>query len=145
MAFIIGIALAIAVGAWARWIGLDRDRAFYPTVMIVIAALYVLFAVISDSLAALIPEGLVSAGFIALACAGFRRNLWYVVAALAGHGLFDFIHPHAIQNAGVPLWWPEFCGAYDVAAAVFLGWRLRHLKFPSDASITPSPVSGNRM
>jgi hypothetical protein len=62
--------LAIAVGLWARWIGLDRDRAFYPTVMIVIAVLYILFAVISDSLAALIPEGLVSAGFIALACAG---------------------------------------------------------------------------
>jgi hypothetical protein len=128
MPIFIGITLAIAVGVWARWIGLDRDRAFYPTVMIVIAVLYVLFAVISDSLAALVPEGLVSAGFIAVACAGFRRNLWFVVAALAGHGLFDLIHPHAIDNAGVPVWWPEFCGAYDIAAAVFLGWRLRESK-----------------
>ncbi len=129
----IGIALAIAVGVWARWIGLDRDRAFYPTVMIVIALLYVLFAVISDSLAALIPEGLVSAGFIALAWVGFRQSLWFVVAALAGHGLFDFIHPHAIHNGGVPLWWPEFCGAYDIAAALFLGCRLRESKSAADS------------
>lgn len=133
MAIFIGIFLAIAVGLWAGWIGLDRDRAFYPTVMIVIAGLYVLFAAISDSLGALLPEGLVGAGFIALACAGFRRNLWFVVAALAGHGLFDFIHPHAIQNAGVPVWWPEFCGAYDIAAAVFLGWRLRQSKTAADS------------
>jgi hypothetical protein len=132
MAIFVGINLAIAVGAWARWIGLDRDRAFYPTVMIVIAVLYLLFAVISDSLAALLPEGLVSVGFIALACAGFRRNLWFVVAALAGHGLFDFIHPHAIHTAGVPVWWPEFCGAYDVAASMFLGCRLRQSKSTTD-------------
>lgn len=128
MPFFIGIALAIAVGVWARWVGLDRDRAFYPTVMIVIASLYVLFAVISDSPAALVAEGLVGAGFIALACVGFRRNLWFIVAALTAHGLFDFVHPHAIHNPGVPVWWPEFCGAYDVAAAVFLGWALRQRK-----------------
>ena len=142
MPFLIGIGLAIAVGAWARWFGLDRDRAFYPTVMIVIASLYVLFAVISDSPAALIPEGLVGAGFIALACAGFKRSLWFVVAALAGHGLFDVFHPHAIHNPGVPVWWPEFCGAYDVAAAVFLGWRLRQLKSAADGNVAPSAVPG---
>ena len=56
MAFFIGIALALAVGAFARWVGLDRDRAFYPTVMIVIASLYVLFAVMADSPAVLIAE-----------------------------------------------------------------------------------------
>ena len=33
---------------------------------------------------------------------------------------------------------PEFCGAHDIAAAVFLGWRLRQLESPFDASVTPS-------
>jgi hypothetical protein len=127
MPFFIGIALAVAVGVWARWIGLDRDRSFYPTVMIVIACLDVLFAAIAESPTVLIAEGLVGAGFIVLACLGFKRTLWFVVAALAGHGIFDYFHPHAIHNPGVPHWWPEFCMAYDVAAAVFLGWRLRRL------------------
>jgi hypothetical protein len=126
----IGIALAVAVGAWARWIGLDRDRAFYPTVMIVIAALYVLFAIMAGSTAVLIAEGLVGTGFVVLACLGFKRNLWFVVAALAAHGLFDIFHPHAFHNPGVPAWYPEFCLAYDVAAAVFLGWNLCRSQSP---------------
>jgi hypothetical protein len=124
MSFLIGITLALAVGAFARWVGLDRDRAFYPTVMIVIACLYSLFAIMADSPAVLLVELTVGAGFVALAMVGFRRSLWLVVAALALHGLFDIFHPHAFHNPGVPVWYPEFCFAYDVAAAVFLGWRL---------------------
>jgi len=43
----------------------------------------------------------------ALAVAGFKRNLWLVVTALAGHGVFDFSHQMFIQNPGVPGWWPR--------------------------------------
>ena len=143
MHIFIGIALALVVGAFARWGGLDRDRAFYPTVMMVIAGLYVLFATIADSpLAVLVTEGLVGTAFIALAFAGFKRSLWLVVAALAGHGVFDYIHPHAIHNPGVPVWWPDFCGAYDIAAAAFLGWRL-HRDKPASVEECRDPVSAN--
>jgi hypothetical protein len=128
MSFFIGITLALAVGVFARWFGLDRDRAFYPTVMIVIACLYSLFAIMAGSPGALVAEFAVGAGFIALAMVGFKRSLWFVVAALAAHGLFDIFHPHAFHNPGVPGWYPEFCFAYDVAAAGFLGWRLRQLE-----------------
>jgi hypothetical protein len=38
--------------------------------------------------------------------AGFKKNLWVIVAALAGHGVFDFFHHLFIQNPGVPVWWP---------------------------------------
>jgi hypothetical protein len=128
MSFFIGITLALAVGVFARWFGLDRDRAFYPTVMIVIACLYSLFAIMAGSPGVLVAEFAVGAGFIALAMVGFKRSLWFVVAALAAHGLFDIFHPHAFHNPGVPGWYPEFCFAYDVAAAGFLGWRLREFK-----------------
>ena len=142
MPFLIGIPLAVAVGAFARWFGLDRDRAFYPTVMIVIACLYSLFAIMAGSPAVLVAEFAIGAGFIALAMAGFKRSLWLVVAALAAHGLFDLFHPHAFHNPGVPVWYPDFRFAYDVAAAVFLGWRLRHLKnAPANDSATPAAVS----
>jgi protein-S-isoprenylcysteine O-methyltransferase Ste14 len=90
-----------------------------------------------------IPPLAVGAGFIALAMVGFKRSLWLVVAALAAHGLFDLFHPHAFHNSGVPVWYPEFCFAYDVAAAVFLGWRLRQLKFAPTDSAVLSTTSGS--
>lgn len=44
--------------------------------------------------------------------------------ALAAHGIFDLVHGSVISNPGVPTWWPEFCLAYDVTAAVYLAWLL---------------------
>lgn len=90
MAYVIGVVLALAVSLFARIVGLDRDRAFYPTVMIVIAALYGLFAVMGGAPAELAGEWVAMGGFILLAVLGFRLNLWFVVAALFAHGVFDF-------------------------------------------------------
>lgn len=120
----IGALLALAVGLFATGVGLDRDRAFYPVVTIVIAFYYVLFAVMGDSPPALVLESLIGAVFIVGAAAGFRRSLWVVVVALAAHGLFDLSHDAFIANAGVPAWWPEFCLTYDVTAAAYLAWLL---------------------
>ena len=36
--YVVGIVLSIGVALFARWVGFDRDRAFYPTVLIVIAS-----------------------------------------------------------------------------------------------------------
>ena len=47
--YVVGVVLSIGVALFARWVGFDRDRAFYPTVLIVIASYYVLFAVMSGS------------------------------------------------------------------------------------------------
>lgn len=119
MTILIGITLALTIGGFAHVIRLDRDRAFYPTVMMVIALYYVLFAVMGGS-EVLLVEMAVCAGFIALAAIGFRISLWFAVVALVGHGVFDLVHPHVITNTGVPAWWPEFCSAYDVTAGAFL-------------------------
>lgn len=43
MAYLTGAALAAAVGLLATVVGFVRDRAFYPTVMIIIASCQVLF------------------------------------------------------------------------------------------------------
>jgi hypothetical protein len=80
--------------------GFDRDRVFYLTVLIVIATYYILFAVMGSSTPTLAIES--AASFLVLAVAGFKKNLWLVVAALAGHGVFDFFHQLFIQNPGVP-------------------------------------------
>ncbi len=120
MSYLIGASLALVIGFGATKIGLDRDRAFYPTVMIVIALLYVLFAVMGGSSHALLIEGAVMVPFVIASVAGFKRTPWLVVAALAGHGLLDIVHPHLVSNPGVPVWWPAFCATYDLVAAGYL-------------------------
>ncbi len=135
MDILIGIGLALAISLLARAVGFDRERAFYPLVMIVIASYYVLFAVMDGSMQALIPETLAMTAFVLAAIFGFRRNLWLVVAALAAHGLFDLVHPHIISNHGVPVWWPTFCGAYDIVAALFLAFLLKRGQPPAVAQV----------
>lgn len=125
MAVLVGALLALAVGLFATAIGLDRDRAFYPTVTIVIALYYALFAVMGASTHALILESLVGAVFVAVAAVGFRSSLWIVAAALVAHGIFDLVHASVIANPGVPSWWPQFCLTYDVSAAGYLAWLLK--------------------
>lgn len=128
MAFLIGAVLALLVGLSATFVGLDRDRAFYPTVMVVIATYYGLFAVMGGSPQALGAESIVIVAFLGASIAGFKHSLWLVVAALAAHGVFDFFHGQLIANPGVPAWWPQFCLAYDVVAAAYLATLLSRSK-----------------
>ena len=131
MALAIGASLAFAVGLLATAFRLDRDRAFYPTVTIVIASYYALFAVMGASSDALVLESLAGAVFLAAAVLGFRSSLWVVVLALAGHGIFDLTHARVISNPGVPSWWPQFCLSYDVVAAGYLAWLLTSGRIPA--------------
>src|SRR5881394_751791 len=105
MALIVGVMLAFAVGVMATLSGLDRDRALYPAVTIVVAAYYVLFAVMGATMRTLVLESLIGAVFLIGALAGFRSSLWIVVVALAGHGLLDLVHGRVLSNPGVPAWW----------------------------------------
>jgi hypothetical protein len=125
VALIVGTVLAFAVGLLGRFSGLDRDRAFYPTVTIVVASYYVLFAAMGASTATLVLEALVGVVFLAVAVLGLRSSLWLVVVALAAHGIFDLVRGQAISNPGVPGWWPLFCLTFDVVAAGFLAWLLK--------------------
>lgn len=125
MAYIIGIVLAVAVAAFGRISRFDRDRSFYPTVLIVIGSIYVLFATMSGSIETVLVESIGMAAFATAAVAGFRYSAWIVVAGLAAHGAFDFVHGYLIVNSGVPAFWPAFCGTYDVVAAAGLAWILR--------------------
>jgi hypothetical protein len=120
MPIVIGVTLAIAVALFARVTGLDRDRAFYPVVTIVVASLYLLFAVLGGGGSILLVELVGALVFIAAAVIGFKTSLWIVAAALAGHGLFDAVHHRLIANPGVPEWWPHFCASYDLAAGAIL-------------------------
>ena len=121
MEYVIGIAAAVAVGLFASVVGFDKDRSFYPVVLIVIATLYLLFAAMAKSTGSLVAEAIPALVFVAMATLGFRKKApWLVVAGLALHGVFDFFHGAVITNPGVPVWWPGWCLAYDVVAAAYL-------------------------
>lgn len=132
--YVVGVVLSIGVALFARGVGLDRDRAFYPTVLIVVASYYVLFAVMTGSVETVLLESIVTALFAVAAVAGFKASVWIVVAALAGHGVLDAVHGHVIQNAGVPAWWPAWCLSYDVGAAGALAWISMRPDLPSIAA-----------
>lgn len=121
MEYLVGVILGLVVVGFAVVSGFDRDRAFYPTVLIVIASYYSLFAVMGASrhttLGIEIAVGLV---FCVLAVMGFKKSLWLAAAGIAGHGFFDFfVHHELVTNPGMPVWWPGFCGTIDF---VIGGW-----------------------
>ena len=127
MEYLIGVMLAAAVAGFATATGLDRERGFYPPLLIVIASYYVLFAVMGASRGALLIEIIVACGFLLFAVLGFRKNLWFAAAAIIGHGAFDFVHHLLIENPGVPRWWPGFCLAFDVIFGLWLAVRLKRV------------------
>lgn len=124
MPYVVGAGLALTVCVFATFVGFDRDRAFYPTLTIVIASYYALFAVMGGTMRALGVESVVILLFLFVSVLGFKFNLWFVVGALCAHGIFDFLHAHLVANAGVPVWWPIFCLTYDVTAGGYLALLL---------------------
>jgi hypothetical protein len=136
MEYLIGVMLSLAVVGLATVIGFDRERAFYPVVMIVIASYYVLFAAMGASRRTLIIEIVIASAFLLVAVLGYKKNAWVVVVALIGHGIFDYVHRLFIDNPGVPNWWPGFCLAFDVVFGALLAVRLIRLGQPLERGST---------
>ena len=87
MECLVAVILGLVVAGFAATSGFDRDRAFYPTVLIVVASYYPLFAVMGGSyystLEIEIAVGLVFSVFAVL---GFKKSMWLAAAGIAGHG-----------------------------------------------------------
>jgi hypothetical protein len=96
MPYLVGIILAVSTAVFARLTQFDRDRVFYPAILVTTTSYYVLFAVMGGSTNALIVESIVMALFVVLAIVGFKFNLWFVVAALVAHAVFDFVRAHIV-------------------------------------------------
>lgn len=125
MSFALGIVIAFAMCLAARGVGFDRDRSFYPALLIAIATYDLVFAAQTGEAHTLLAEGMLVSVFVATAVLGFRKSLVWVVVGLSGHAAADVLHPHVIANPGIPAWWPAFCAGFDAAAALVLGARLR--------------------
>lgn len=117
MEYVVGITLALLFCAGAAGLGMDRERVFYPAVVLAVTSYYLAFAVVDGRSEVMLSELAIAALFLVAAVAGFKINQWITLVALAGHGAMDAIHHLLVQNAGVPQVWPGFCMAFDVTAA----------------------------
>src|SRR5688572_18945206 len=88
--YIIGTGLGLFVPAFGALVGLDRDRAFYPTILVVIASYYLLFAAMGGSMQTAAVEVIGMSAFLIVAVAGFKLSSWWIVLGLFAHGVFDF-------------------------------------------------------
>jgi hypothetical protein len=122
METIVGITLALLLCGAAAALRMDRERVFYPAVVIAVASYYLAFAASDGRTEVWLSEVAIAAVFIAAAVAGFKLNPWIAVIALAGHGVMDGFHHHLVHNTGVPRVWPGFCMAFDVTAGAFVAW-----------------------
>lgn len=134
MSAMVGVCLALLVCVSASLIGFGRERSFYPTMVMVFAGNYVLFAVQAWAVPGLYWEGLAMVAFSCLAIIGFKTTNWIVAAALVLHGVFDLFHQQLIVNAGVPLWWPVFCSTFDFAMGAYLAIELLRARVASGST-----------
>ncbi len=123
-----GIGLGVAVAVFSSRFAFDRDRSFYPTVLIVIAAYYVIFAVISGSARAIWIEIGIAALFFIASIVGYRWSPLIVAAAIFAHGAYDAAHHFLFPDHGAPVWWPAFCGAIDGVLAIAAALAVRGRK-----------------
>lgn len=117
---LIGVLTAIAIAALATYTRFDQDRSFYATVLVVIASYYILFAVVGGSGQALLWELVAAIAFSAVAIIGALHMPLLVGVGIVAHGFFDLVHFTMIENAGVPDWWPGFCGSVDVVLGLWV-------------------------
>ncbi len=138
MEYLVAVVLGLVVAGFAAASGFDRDRSFYPTVLIVIASYYALFAVMGEPRdPALEIEVAVGLVFATLAVLAFKKSMWLAAAGIAGHGFFDFfVHPALVTNPAMPVWWPGFCGTIDIVLGGWLAIRL----WRTQSTVLPKPA-----
>jgi hypothetical protein len=98
----------------------DEDKSYYPTILIFIALLYVLFAFMDGTYSIIIQESIIALIFVIGALIGSVTSLIWIVILLIMHGVYDFCHPMIIENTLVPNWWPLYCLYVDVLLGIWI-------------------------
>lgn len=110
-------------GAGSLRPGADAGRLDTATVyalgIVVIASVYIGFAVADGRRTVLAVETGVAGIFIIIAAAAVTGTPWLLVAGLAGHGFKD-LWQHRRQFVANTRWWPPFCLVVDWAVAAIL-------------------------
>src|SRR3954453_17908030 len=100
------------------WLG---RATVYALGLVVIAGIYVGFAVADGRAKVIAVESGVAFAFVVVAAAAVTGSPWLLVAGMAGHGLKD-LWQHRSHFVATTRWWPPFCMVVDwVVAAIIVG------------------------
>lgn len=97
--------------------------------LVLIASVYIGFAVADGRRHVLVVEVLVTTAFVVLAAIAVVASLWLAVVGLVAHGIKDLVQ-HRSQFVANTRWWPPFCLVVDfvaagvIAAMLLVGVRL---------------------
>jgi hypothetical protein len=108
------IQAAAPLGFW--WLD---PATVYGLSLVLIAAVYIGFAVADGRPRVLAVEAGIAAAFVVVAAAGVTGPAWLLVVGFTGHGLKD-LWQHRRQFVADTRWWPPFCLVVDWVAAALL-------------------------
>jgi len=116
----VGITLAGVTAALLLALPEPMAKGAVAILLSVIAAIYIGFSLASKGELPVIKQVAGAIGFILLAFLGLWFSWWFLVAGLALHGVWDYLH-HGRRGKGVvPRWYVPFCAAYDIALAILV-------------------------
>jgi hypothetical protein len=95
------------------------DATVYALGLVLIAAIYIGFAVADGRPRIIAVETGVAAAFVVVAAAAVTGSAWLLLAGLAGHGLKD-LWQHRTGFVANTRWWPPFCATVDFVAATII-------------------------
>jgi hypothetical protein len=111
----VGVLQAVSpVGFW--WL---EPALVWAISLVIIASIYVGFAVADGRPATIAVEVGVATVFIILAVAAIGSSPWLVVIGLVGHGIKD-LWQHRTRFVANTRWWPTFCLVVDLVAATVI-------------------------
>ena len=91
----------------------------YALGLVLIASVYIGFAVADGRWLVIAVETNVAAIFVIIGAAAITQSPWLLVVGLAGHGLKD-LWQHRSHFVANTRWWPPFCLVVDWVAATIL-------------------------
>jgi hypothetical protein len=109
-----GVTAASPLAFW--WL---NTATVYAMAVVLIAAVYIGFAVADGRPKVLAVEIGVATVFVVVAAAGVTRSPWLLVGGLLGHGLKD-LWQHRTHFVANTRWWPPFCLVVDWTAGTIV-------------------------
>jgi hypothetical protein len=115
-----GIAVGVAQAATPLVFWWLDSATVYALGLVLIAAIYVGFAVADGRPKVIAVESSVTFAFVVVGAAAITGSAWLLVAGFVGHGLKD-LWQHRTHFVANTRWWPPFCMVVDwVVAAIIV-------------------------
>ena len=108
------IQAAAPLGFW--WLA---PATVYALSLVLIAAVYIGFAVADGRPKVIVLEVAVAGAFVVVAAAAITGPAWLLVLGFFGHGVKD-LWQHRSHYVANTRWWPPFCLVVDWVAAAIL-------------------------